>query len=323
MNLLTLDCGLTTMNPPRPNRRNRVNASYSSTSHHAEDPAGRAGASPRPTPAPRDAGAAPGGPAHDADLEPVDRQFAINLARGLQVLRAFTPSEPILGNRELADRTGLPKATISRLTYTLTLLGYLTRSEKFQRYRLAAGVLSLGYPMLASLQIRQIARPFMERLARETRCTVNLGMRDRLNVVYIDTCRPVRDNHAHPDIGSTRPLLSTALGRALLIGESASEREAVLNRLRVDDPAAFAADFPYWEADRTAFARRGFCLSHGDWNADVHAIAVPIHQPLREDGVAMNCTIVRSRLKEGQLEHEIAPRLIEAARQIERVCGMQ
>ena len=45
-----------------------------------------------------------------------DRQFAINLSRGLEVLRAFTPADQLLGNRELCDRTSLPKATISRLT---------------------------------------------------------------------------------------------------------------------------------------------------------------------------------------------------------------
>jgi hypothetical protein len=54
-----------------------------------------------------------------------DRQFATTLARGLEVLRCFTPLEPLLGNKEISVRTGLPKPTVSRLTYTLTKLGYL------------------------------------------------------------------------------------------------------------------------------------------------------------------------------------------------------
>ncbi|RAR56238.1 IclR family transcriptional regulator [Paraburkholderia unamae] len=256
------------------------------------------------------------------DADSTDRQFAINLARGLQVLRAFTPAEPMLGNRELADRTGLPKATISRLTYTLTLLGYLNRSEKYQRYRLGAGVLTLGYPMLAAMQIRQIARPYMEKLARETRCSVNLGMRDRLNVVYVDTCRPGRDNSAQPDIGSTRPLLATSIGRALLIGESAKERQAVLNRLRLNDPERYAADLPLWEADCAAFAGRGFTLSRGDWIRDIHAIAVPVRQPPDEERIALNCTIVSRRLADDWIERTVAPLLLEAALRIERACGM-
>ncbi|WP_233271547.1 IclR family transcriptional regulator [Paraburkholderia acidiphila] len=256
------------------------------------------------------------------DAESTDRQFAINLARGLQVLRAFTPAEPMLGNRELADRTGLPKATISRLTYTLTLLGYLNRSEKYQRYRLGAGVLTLGYPMLAAMQIRQIARPYMEKLARETRCSVNLGMRDRLSVVYVDSCRPGRDNRAQPDIGSTRPLLATSIGRALLIAESAKERQAVLNRLRLDDPERYAADLPQWDADQAAFASRGYTLSRGDWIRDIHAIAVPVRQPPDDERIALNCTIVSRRLADDWIERTVAPLLLEAALRIERACGV-
>jgi len=59
-----------------------------------------------------------------------DRKFVTALARGLEVLRAFTPTEGLLGNGEIAERTGLPKPTVSRLTYTLTKLGYLAHVER-------------------------------------------------------------------------------------------------------------------------------------------------------------------------------------------------
>ena len=249
-----------------------------------------------------------------------DRQFSTNLARGLDVLRAFTPSTPMLGNRDIADRTGLPKATISRLTYTLTALGYLTRLDKLQKYRLGAGVLSLSYPLLASLQVRQMARPFMEGIARDIGCTVNLGMRDRLNVVYVDTARADAGNLYQPDIGSTRPLLSTAMGRALLLGCTAAQRTAILNRLKVEDAERFALDLPRFEADAKLFWTRGFCHSTGDWRREVHAVAVPIRQ--RDEVVALSCTMSAYRLRKGQLEKEVAPRLLEAALRIEQASGL-
>lgn len=249
-----------------------------------------------------------------------DRQFATNLARGLDILRAFTPSDPMLGNREIADRTGLPKATVSRLTYTLTLLGYLTRLEKFQKYRLGSGVLSLGYPLLACLQVRQVARPYMEQIARETGCTVNLGMRDRLSVVYVDTIRADTGNLYQPDIGSTRPLLSTSMGRALLLGSGAAERVAILNRLKVEDPGRYALDRPFFEADQKQYRLRGYCHSRGDWRREVHAVAVPIRQ--RDEVVALNCTMSAYRLRKDMLERDVAPRLLEAALRIEQSSGL-
>jgi len=176
-----------------------------------------------------------------------DRQFSISLSRGLQLLRAFGPGDATLGNRELCDRTGLPKATVSRLAYTLMMLGYLSRGAD-NRYALGSGVLTLGYPMLAGMRIRQIARPWLERLARESGGTVNLGMRDRLSAVYVDTCSADRANAWRPDIGSVVPLLTTAIGCALLAASTAAEQSAVLNRLRVQDPDRFNVERVTWEA---------------------------------------------------------------------------
>ena len=238
------------------------------------------------------------------------------------MLRAFTPDEPVLGNRELADRTGLPKPTISRLTYTLTLLGYLAYVERLQKYRLGAGVLSMGYPLLASLQVRQVARPVMERIARETGCTVNLGMRDRTQVVYVDTCRVDHGNLYQPDIGSSRPLLLTSIGRAIIVACAADARAAIVNRIKVQEPGQYAAGAAFWEADWRAFRERGFCLSRGDWRKEVHAVAVPIRLPQREEPVALNCTTSAHRLARDALQRKVAPILVEGVRAIEAACGV-
>lgn len=251
-----------------------------------------------------------------------DRQFSMNLARGMQVLRAFTLADPLLGNREISDRTGLPKPTVSRLTYTLTLLGYLSRVDNLQKYRLGSGVLSLGYPLLANMRVRQIARPIMEKVARETGCNVNLGMRDRTSVVYVDTCRVDRGNVYQPDIGSTRPLLSSAIGRALILASPPAERKAILNRLKIEDPQRFQLDKPLWEAEQTEFFERGYCYSRGDWRKDIHALAVPIRQLQREEPMALNCTLSAFRLGKNTLEKLAANQLLDAIQQIEAACGL-
>ena len=72
-----------------------------------------------------------------------DRKFVSALARGLEVLRAFTPTEGLLGNGEIVERTGLPKPTVTRLTYTLTKLGYLAYVERLGKYQLAPAALVL------------------------------------------------------------------------------------------------------------------------------------------------------------------------------------
>lgn len=245
-----------------------------------------------------------------------DRQFSMNLARGLEVLRAFTASAPLLGNREIADRTGLPKPTVSRLTYTLTLLGYLSRDPQLQKYRLGPGVLALGHPLLASMHVRQLAKPVMEALARTTGCTVNLGIRDRDNVVYIDSVRADSANQHLPDIGTSRPLLASSIGRALILAYPAAERTAILNYLKVQNRAYFEQYRGVWEADMKRFAAGGYCHSKGDWQKDIHAVAVPIRRPHGEPPLALNCTIAAHRVQKDKLVHEVVPLLKEAVHKL-------
>ena len=108
---------------------------------------------------------------------PKDRQFVNSLARGFEILRAFAPNDTLLGNQEIAERTGLPKPTVSRLTYTLTRLGYLTYLDRLAKYQLGTSVLALGYAALASMGIRQIAKPHMQALADFAGASIGLGSR--------------------------------------------------------------------------------------------------------------------------------------------------
>ena len=64
----------------------------------------------------------------------------------------------MLGNQEIAHRTGLPKPTVARLTHTLTELGYLNYIRRFRKYELGASVLALGYAAISSMDVRRASR---------------------------------------------------------------------------------------------------------------------------------------------------------------------
>ncbi|MDB5737924.1 MAG: IclR family transcriptional regulator [Sphingomonas bacterium] len=87
------------------------------------------------------------------------RQFITALARGLDVLGAFRVNDPPLSNQELARRTGLPRPTISRMTYTLTELGYLTYHERLGSYELGGSALVLGHVARANFNALERSSP--------------------------------------------------------------------------------------------------------------------------------------------------------------------
>ena len=250
-----------------------------------------------------------------------DRQFATTLARGLEVLRCFTPLEPMLGNKEISLRTGLPKPTVSRLTYTLTKLGYLRHNMRMGKYQLGSAVLSIGYQLLASMSIRQIARPFMKELADYANGSVNMGIRDRLNMVYVEACRS-GNLTTLPDIGTAIPIAQSVMGRAFLYACTPPEREAVLNQMKVKEPEVHRKYRPQIDKALEDIRGRGFCVSLGEIRREVHAVGVPMRRTVDGEVVAFNCTVPAFILKKGQLEDDIGPRLVAMVRNIEASLGM-
>jgi len=250
-----------------------------------------------------------------------DRQFATTLARGLEVLRCFTPLEAMLGNKEISVRTGLPKPTVSRLTYTLTKLGYLRHNMRLGKYQLGSAVLSIGYPLLASMSIRQIARPFMKELADYCNGSVSMGIRDRLNMVYVETCRS-GNSVTLPDIGTAVPIAQSVIGRAFLAACNPPEREAMLNQMKVKEPEMLRKFKPQIDKGLEDIRGRGFCTSLGELRREVHAVGAPMRRTVDNEIVAFNCGVQPFLLKKGQLDDDIGPRLVAMVRNIEAALGM-
>ena len=119
------------------------------------------------------------------------------------------------------------------------ILGYLRHSTKYGKYQLGSALISATYPLMASIGLRQHARPLMNALADETGGDVSMGIRDRLNIVLVETSRSrtrVRASGALADTGLSLPLAGSAIGRAWLAGCERASREALLNEIRVKTP---------------------------------------------------------------------------------------
>ncbi|MCC7347770.1 MAG: IclR family transcriptional regulator [Variibacter sp.] len=246
-----------------------------------------------------------------------DRKFVASLARGLEVLRAFTPSEGLLGNRDIAQRTGLPKPTVSRLTYTLTKLGYLTHVERIGKYQLAPGALAIGYSTLANMRIRQVARPFMRDLAEYAGASVALGTRDRLNVIYVEHVRSPQSVLLRLDLGSRLPIATTAIGRALLAALPEAERDWLMQHIAKREGDAWPKVRARIESAVEEVRQHGFTVSLGEWQQDVTGVAVPVVPSDRSGVFAFNCGAPAFQISRERLETDIGPRLVNLARNVE------
>lgn len=121
------------------------------------------------------------------------------LQNGIQVLRTFTREEPILGVSEIARRVGLHKSTVSRILATLEEAALVERHPPSGRFRLGVGVIALASPMLANLDVRRVARPFLEQLTLTTGETTGLVVWSGGAAVSIEqVASPKRVKHTLP-----------------------------------------------------------------------------------------------------------------------------
>ena len=256
-------------------------------------------------------------PKRPARQKATDRNFVIALSRGLDVLRAFRPHDGMLGNQEIAARTNLPKPTVSRMTYTLTKLGYLVQVPRFEKYQLTPAAMGLGYSALANLGIHQLSEPYREQVMRETGGAVAIGGRDRLQMIYFGQSRHGLALGVQLDVGAHVPIATTAMGRAYLWALSQDRREALMSELRdhhgrswpkIRDGVLRAGD---------VFHKHGFTISAGEWQDDIHAAGVALHLDDGTGPYAFNCGAPAFRFSEDRLMQDIGPRLLAMVRNIE------
>ena len=255
-------------------------------------------------------------PMQEKDEELKDRQFVTALARGLELLRCFTPRESLVGNQELAKKTGLPKPTVSRLTHTLTRLGYLRHLPHSGKYQLEVGVMSFGYAMLSNLSIRALARPLMEEMAGYAKAAVAMAARDRLSMVYLDVVHGEANLTMRRQVGSHLSLHRSAIGRACLAAMPEDEREFILGHIRKRHPEDWPEVRKGLERAFRDYADYGFCLSLGEWQRDVNAVGVALHHE-SHGLLAFNCGGPSFHLKREKLEDDIGPRLLHMVHNIE------
>lgn len=205
------------------------------------------------------------------------RKLVSTLERGLRVLAAFHASDKQpLTNRELAGRTGLHKATVSRLTLTLAELGYLEKAHQTEGFNLGSGILRLSHAYLARIDIRAIARPFMQELANEAGGIVALSTRSRSHIITIETVTAETPFHFRVAVGSQVPVVGTAIGHAYLSAMAEAEREALLKRLAANKPKDWDGLLLRLRRDLAAIERDGFCVSVGEWRSQFYGVAVPL-----------------------------------------------
>ncbi|MBS7700176.1 MULTISPECIES: IclR family transcriptional regulator [unclassified Chelatococcus] len=250
-----------------------------------------------------------------------DNQFVKALGRGLEILSAFKAGDGPLGNTELAERTGLPTATVSRITYTLAKCGFLTFNRRLRMYELGGEAFAIGRVALANFDVRRMARPFMRDLAEQSGFNVGLGTRDRHSMIYTDACEGASLVGLRLFAGSRIPIGTSAMGRAYLAGLPEDELIPLLNELK-PRYQNWGEVYKSIEQARQEVEQYGFCVSLGEWQPDIHGVAAPIRTPEGDKMFAVNLGGPSYALPAEAIWSSHGPAIADLAHQVEKLMAV-
>lgn len=198
-----------------------------------------------------------------------------SLERGVEILRAFRPGADLLGNGEIAERTGLSRATVSRLMQTLVDCGMLERDRSRRAYRLAAPVLSLAHAMRSGSPVLAVAGPLMRDEAIRRRINVGLAVADRDEMVYLESVRYSRRVSWRNVVAGQRvPMELTSLGRAWLAAADEPVRKQLLAHFKDRRGREWPALSREIAQALASVRDAGYCWA--SWQPQVVALATPI-----------------------------------------------
>ncbi|KEJ89700.1 IclR family transcriptional regulator [Sulfitobacter donghicola] len=243
-----------------------------------------------------------------------DRKFATTLARGLAVLRVFRASDNGLTHAQIAERTGLPKPTISRLTYTLCELGYLSHGSRNDRFRLGPASMVLG--SVASVAVNFVDRVSddMQRLADETGTLALIAVRDGDRMMLVRTWRPATASTIWLEPGHRIPLHGSSSGMAFLAALDAERFEAL-------EPDEQMRKFRQDGYDQ--LVGKGFLIASEEtrYASTINAVSVPYYAAEFGEAVAFTCGATPQELPQERMTNDVGPALHALVQNLEQRTG--
>jgi IclR family pca regulon transcriptional regulator len=246
--------------------------------------------------------------------------FIEAIARGLDVIRAFSPGRPVMSLAGVADASQLPRPTARRILLTLEQLGYVRAvggqagGQSGGGYELTPRVLDLGMSYVLSRGLWEVARPHMEALVAQTRESTSIAQLDGSDIVYVARVAVPKIVTLSVTIGTRFPAMQTSLGKVLLAALPLAEAERVLAE---PSRSGITTRWQPDAAERAAALRevraRGWALTDEQLAPGIRSVAVPLRDG---EGAVIAAINVNSHAAETSLDvlmNRHLPLLLQAA----------
>ena len=246
-------------------------------------------------------------------IQSVSRALAI-----LEFLAAYRNGEKLT---VISHELGLHKSTTHSLISTLESAGYVQQDQTTAKYSLGLKLFELGQVVHDNMDLRNIAMPFLEELAKEFSETVHLAVLSKGEVVYIDKVDTSRSIRIGSQIGGRNAAYCTGVGKVLLAGLSDNELTDILRFMKLEKfTANTIVDKEILRKLLVQVRNNGFAVDQGEIEDGLSCTAAPIknHRGKVIAGISVSGPTSRMQTENS---NELTKEVMETALQISRRLG--
>jgi len=256
--------------------------------------------------------------------KPAARQRTVqSIARALTVLDTLADSQGEIGIVGLSQRVALHTSTVHRLLATLAAQGYVRQNPDTGRYALGPKAIHLAEAYLGQLDLRRVARPYLERLTRDTGETANLVIQDGHEALYLDKVESPRSLRIFSHIGRRAPLHCTAVGKVLLANAPPAKVDGLLGEGPLERlTKRTITSVAQLRRELAAVRTQGYALDREECEEGGYCIAVPVRNATGETVAAVGVSSPSVRMPARRVE-ELVPAVVRTGREISERLGFR
>lgn len=238
-----------------------------------------------------------------------------SLVRGLAVIRSFNVERPQQTLAQVAESTGLARATARRFLHTLVSTGYADTDGS--EFWLTPQVLELGYSYMSGLGLPAIAQPRLEQLSRQVNESCSLSVLDGSEVVYVNRVPVRRIMAVSITIGTRFPAYATSMGRVLLAGLDADERHRYLDEMELKPLTPQTIVDKQQLLDELDRVRdQGWSIVDQELEPGLRSVAAPVYASNGDTVAAINISTQTAVHDMDDLFTKFLPPILETARTV-------
>lgn len=247
-----------------------------------------------------------------------------SIHRAIDLLEALADHPQGVSLAELSEFLEVPKTSVHRILQALVERGLVHEDSELELYSLGIGLLGLSRTVLAGMELRQQARPILEKLNRKCDETVHLGILDdkAVRVIYIDKIESSQPVRLVSKVGQSVPVHCSALGKSLLSSYSEDELKSLLQSYTF---TAFTENtitsFKDFQKQLVEVNQQGYSIDNIEYEDSVVCIASPITNP---DGcviAAVSISAPETRLRQPDIP-KVAADVVLAAQEVSELMSL-